>query len=467
MKAETVSALKSKVRGSVILPGDPGYEEARKVHNGMINKHPAIIIKCADVVDVRLALALAREQNLTVAIRGGGHNGAGLGTCDSGMVIDLSNMKGIYFDPFASTIRAEAGCTHADVTHVAQEFGVAFPGGIIGSTGIAGLTLGGGHGYLTRKYGLTIDNLLEVGIVLADGKFLTANAKQNSELFWAVRGGGGNFGVVTSFLFRTCPVENVVGGPMLWDLADAVEILKWYREFILSAPEELYGFFAFLKVPPGDPFPAHLHGRTVCGIVWCYTGSPENAEAVLNTVRQFRKPILELVGPMPYSAIQTMFDVLYPPGLQQYWKGHFLDQLTDEAIGIHLKHGSLVPTILSTMHIYPIDGAVGRVARDETAFSYRDAKWSLVIFGADPSPENADLITNWAKEYWTALKPYSLGGAYVNFMMDEGADRVKATYRDNYPRLVEIKTKYDPSNIFNQNQNISPARSATEAVRDG
>ena len=457
MKPEAVSKLKADVLGQVILPEDPDYHEARKVYNGMIDRYPKLIVRCVNAADVRLAVAFARENNVFVAVRGGGHNGAGLATCDDGLVIDLSRMKGVRFDPASSTVRAEPGCTQGDVNHLAQSFGVAVPAGVIACTGIAGLTLGGGTGYLTRKYGLTLDNLLEVDMVLADGSFVTANAEQHPDLFWAVRGGGGNFGIVTSFLYRGCPMRDVVGGPMFWDMREAGEILQWFCEFIPSASEDLYGFFAFVRAQPGDPFPVEYHGKVLCGIIWCYCGPPDQADAAFKPIRSFCKPLVDVVAPMPYTAMQSLFDALIPPGLQWYWKGHFVDQPSKEAIDCHLEYGAQVPTLLSSMHLYPLGGAAARVGRNETAFSYRDAQFSMVIVGIDPDPANATLITKWTRDYWTAMKPHSLGGAYVNFLMeDEGAERIRATYRDNFERLVEIKTKYDPENFFARNQNIPP-----------
>ena len=327
---------------------------------------------------------------------------------------------------------------------------------MISTTGIAGLTLGGGTGYLTRKYGLTVDNLLEANLVLADGRFVTASATENPDLFWAIRGGGGNFGIVTSFLFRGCPVNQVFAGPMLWEMEHARELLEWYREVAPAQPEELSGLFAFLKVPPGPSFPKDLHRKTMCGIIWAYCGPLDVVEEAFRPVRKLRAPRFELMGSMPYPALQSMFDAIYPPGLQWYWRGDFFGQLPDRAIDEHLKYGEQLPTLHSTMQLYPVDGATRRVDRHETAFSYRDAKWSMVIVGVDPDPANAERITAWTKDYWAALHPYSLGGAYVNFMMDEGIDRVKATYGDNYDRLVAIKRKYDPNNFFRINQNITP-----------
>jgi FAD/FMN-containing dehydrogenase len=366
-------------------------------------------------------------------------------------------MRGVRVDPDAQTVRVEGGAKWGDVDHAAHAFGLAVPTGIISTTGVAGLALGGGHGYLTRKYGLTIDNLLEADVVLADGSFVKASEEENEDLFWAIRGGGGNFGVVTSFLFRGNPVSTVYAGPMFWELDRAEEILRWYRDFSPQAPEDLYGFFAFLVVPPAPPFPEHLHGKRMCGVVWCYSGPMEGAEEAFRPVRQEAgPPAFEFLGPMPVPVLNSLFDALYPPGLQWYWRGDFVTELSDEAIAMHLRHGPEVPTMHSTMHLYPIDGAPQRVDRHDTAFSYREATWSQVIVGVDPDPANAERITEWTKEYYDAVHPHSGGGAYVNFMMDEGQERVKATYRDNYERLVEIKNKYDPTNLFRVNQNVRP-----------
>lgn len=453
----TVEQFKVALRGELIQPGDPDYEEARKVYNAMIDKHPRMIARCSDVADVISCVNFARENEVLLAVRGGGHNGGGLGTCDDGLVLDLSGMRGIRVDPQERTVRVEGGATWGDVDHAAHAFGLAIPTGIISTTGVAGLTLGGGHGYLSRKYGLAIDNLLEADVVLADGSLVKASEEENEDLFWAIRGGGGNFGVVTSFLFRGNPVSTVYAGPMFWEMEQAEEILRWYREFSPQAPEDLYGFFAFLTVPPAPPFPERLHLKKMCGIVWCYTGPLDEAEEAFRPVRQeVSPPAFEHVGPVPLPMLDSLFDGLYPPGLQWYWRGDFVTELTDEAIALHLRHASEVPTMHSTMHLYPIDGAVHQVGRHDTAFSYREAKWSQVIVGVDPDPANNERIISWTKEYWEAVHPHSGGGAYVNFMMDEGQERVKATYRDNFERLVEIKNKYDPTNLFRVNQNIRP-----------
>jgi FAD/FMN-containing dehydrogenase len=454
----TVAAFKSALRGEVIVPGDARYDEARKVYNGMIDRRPRLIAKCTDVADVIAAVNFGRDNSLPVSIRSGGHNAAGLGVCDDGVVVDLSPMRYVHVDPQKKTIRAGGGALWGDVDHAGFPFGLAVPAGFISTTGVGGLTLGGGIGHLTRNYGLTIDSVLSVDMVLANGKFVIASAKENSDLFWAIRGGGGNFGVVTSFLFKAHPVHTHYAGPMLYPLEDTVDVMKWYRKFIVKAPRELNGFFAFLVVPPAPPFPDHLHNKKMCGIVWAYSGNVKKGPSVFKPIRKFKTPALDMVGPIPNPVLNSMFDALYPSGLQWYWKADFMKELSDEAIALHAEHGAKLPTLLSTMHMYPVDGAAGRVKNDATAWAYRDAKWSSVIVGVDPDPAKKETITNWAREYWTALHPHSAGGAYVNFMMDEGEERVKATYGKNYARLTKIKKKYDPNNVFRVNQNIKPAK---------
>ena len=454
----TVAAFRSALRGEVIAPGDGRYDEARKVYNGMIDRRPRLIAKCTDVADVIAAVNFGRDNSLAVSIRGGGHNAAGLGVCDDGLVIDLSPMRYVHVDPQKKTIRAGGGALWGDVDHAGHPFGLAVPAGFISTTGVGGLTLGGGIGHLTRNYGLTIDNILSVDMVLANGKFVIASAKENSDLFWAIRGGGGNFGVVTSFLFKAHPVHTQYAGPMLYPIEDTVEVMKWYRKFIIKAPRELNGFFAFLIVPPAPPFPEHLHNKTMCGVVWAYSGNIKKGPSVFKPIRKFKTPALDMVGPIPNPVLNSMFDALYPSGLQWYWKADFVKELSDEAIALHAEHGSKLPTLLSTMHMYPIDGAAGRVKNDATPWAYRDAKWASVIVGVDPDSAKKETITNWARDYWSALHPHSAGGAYVNFMMDEGEERVKATYGKNYGRLTKIKKKYDPNNLFRVNQNIKPAK---------
>lgn len=454
-EAAGVAELASQIRGEIVLPTDLGYDMSRRLYNGMIDKYPRLIVRCMDVADVILAVRYARENDLRVAVRGGGHNGGGLALCDDGLVIDLSGIKFVRVNPRDGTVRVGGGSLWGEVDHATHAFGLAIPAGIVSTTGVGGLTLGGGVGYLSRKYGLTIDNLLEADLVLADGTFVTANAVQHEDLFWAIRGGGGNFGVVTCFKFQGRPVSNVYGGPTLWPASRTAEIMEWYDAFIQQAPDDLCGFFATLTVP-GPPFPENLHHQPFCGIVWCYTGDPDKAEEVFKPVWDMH-PVFRHTGIMPYPSIQKLFDGLLPPGLQWYWKADFFNSLEPGLRDKHLQYAAHMPTALSQMHLYPVSGAAARVGKDETAWAYRDARYSGVIVGVDPDPANAARITSWCREYYDEIHQYSAGGAYVNFMMDESMERVKASYRHNYDRLSQIKKKYDPDNFFRVNQNIEPA----------
>ncbi|MDE3740503.1 FAD-binding oxidoreductase [Maribacter polysaccharolyticus] len=454
LDAELIASLKNQIRGEVVMPSDIEYDTRRKVFNGMIDKHPGMIVKCVDVADVLASVNFGRENDLLIAVRGGGHNGGGLGICDDGMVIDLSGIKFVRVDPSNNTVRVGGGNLWGEVDHATHAFGLAIPAGIISTTGVGGLTLGGGVGYLSRKFGLTIDNLLEADMVLADGTFVTVSKEQHADLFWAIRGGGGNFGIVTSFKFQAHPIKTVIGGPTLWPIAQTEEIMAWFDGFIHGAPEDLNGFIATLVIP-GPPFPEHLHNKQFCGVVWCYTGHPDKFKDVFKPVRD-KKPLFEHVGEMPYPSVQTLFDGLFPPGLQWYWRADFFDELGPEVRAGHLKHGSQIPTPLSQMHLYPISGAASRVGATDTPWAYRDAKYAGVIVGVDQDPNNKEKITDWCKDYYNTLHPYSSGGAYSNFMMEEGQERIKASYRHNYDRLVAIKNTYDPDNLFKVNQNIKP-----------
>lgn len=462
MDPAALEGLIAAVRGEVIQPGDAGYDEARTVYNAMIDKYPALIVRARDVADVIATVNFARELGLLLAIRGGGHNGPGLGTVDSGVVLDLSPMHGVRVDPVTRTARVDGGATLGDVHHATLPFDLALPSGIISTTGVGGITLGGGLGHLTRQMGLTIDTLLEADVVLADGSFVTASESQHPDLFWALRGGGGNFGVVTSFLFRLQPLPNLYAGPMLWDLDRADEVLRWYRDFITRAPDELNGFFAFLTVPGVAPFPEELWNKKMCGVVWAYTG--DDPEATFAPIRaQFGPPALDWVGPITHPGLNSMFDGLYPTGDQWYWKADFVKEIPDEAVAIHVKYGEALPTGKSTMHLYPIDGVASRVAGDATAWDYRDAKWGMVMVGVSPDPADNERMIDWTRSYWRELHPYSAGGAYVNMMMDandEGSERVRASYPTHYERLAKIKASYDPENLFRVNQNITPAGAA-------
>jgi len=452
-----VTALKDSLRGPLLEPGHSDFEQARQLYNAMIDKYPGMIAQCASVADVIHAVRIAHQSGLSVAVRGGGHNGAGFGSCDDGLVIDLGPMRGIRVDPEAQIIHAEGDCTQGDIDHAGHPFGLTVPAGIISTTGIGGLTLGGGHGYLSRRFGLTIDNLIEADVVLADGRFVTASEKRHPDLFWALKGGGGNFGVVTRFAYRAREVQSVVGGPMFWALEDAPKIMAWYRQFIQDAPLTVSAFLGIKKVPATEPFPKERWGQTVCALVWCHCGPEEEADRIMRPVREIAEPVLDWVGPMPFPALQGLFDPLHPPGLQWYWKGAFIRELSEAAIDVHMQFAEQLPSDLSLMHLYPINGAVHQVGSTDTAWPWRDVTWSMVIAGIDPNPSNADRIRQWARDYWQAIHPHSAGATYVNFMMEEGNDRIRATYGPNHSRLAAIKKKYDPDNFFRLNQNVQPA----------
>lgn len=458
MNTKHLQQFKNEFRGALVEPGDADYDKVRALYNGMIDKRPRLIARCVDTADVVRAVSFGRDGDLLVAVRGGGHNGPGLGSCDDGLLIDLSPMKGVHVDSAAGTVRAQPGCTQGDVDHATYTYGLAVPAGIISTTGIAGLTLGGGTGYLSRKHGLTCDNLLEAEVVLADGRIVTASAEENEDLFWALRGGGGNFGIVTSFLFRAHPVGTVYAGPIFWDIGHTREIMKWYREFLPEAPRELCAFLKLARVPSAEAFSEELWNRPICALICCYNGSEADGMAAMQRIRdELPEPMLDGVMPMPYPDWQAAFDPFYPRGMQWYWKGDFVEELSDDAIEVHIEHSSRAPDGLSLMHLYPIDGAVQEVASDAMAWSCRNATWNMVIAGIDPEPDKADAVTRWARDYWEALHPFNPGGAYVNFMMEEGDERVEATYGPNYEGLARIKAKYDPDNFFRVNQNIRPA----------
>jgi FAD/FMN-containing dehydrogenase len=452
---EDFDELRSALRGDLVVRGGAGYDEARKVYNAMIDRYPRAIARCHDGTDVLASVRFARRHRLTVSVRCGGHNAAGLGVADDALVIDLSEMRGVQVDPRLRTVRVQGGCRLSDVDQATHAYGLAVPSGVLSSTGVGGLTLGGGTGHLTRRYGLTIDNLLSADVVLADGTSVIASEDSHPDLFWALKGGGGNFGIVTEFEFRAHPVKDVVAGPVLFPIERLGEIMRVYRDWCPKATVDMTAFFATFTVPPADPFPAELHGHVVCGIVACYLGPPEAAEAVLSPFLE-RDPTFAHVGLVPFPAVQALFDPLYPSGYQWYWRADFVRELTDEAIDSHAEFSARMPSALSTMHLYPIDGAVHRVAPEDTAFRFRDVKWSEVIIGIDPDPARAKEITQWTKDYHDAVHPYGAGAAYVNFLMNEGEDRVKATYGENYARLTDVKRRYDPENFFHVNQNIRP-----------
>ena len=381
-----IDQFRAQLRGSLTTPADSSYDADRKVHNGMIDRKPALIAKCADVADVIAAVNFGRNNNLRVSIRGGGHNAAGLGVCDDGLVIDLSMIRYVHVDPLERMVRVGGGSLWGDVDHATHAFGLAVPSGIISTTGVGGLTLGGGLGHLTRKFGLTIDNLVSADVVLADGTFVIASQDENPELFWALRGGGGNFGVVTSFQFRAHPVHTVSAGPMLWELEHAADVMKLYREFIVSAPEDVNGFFAFLTVPPGPPFPEHLHMRPMCGIVWCCTVPLQHSNELLEPVRSFRRARVRVLWRAPTSCAAIDVRPALSGRASHVLESGFLPRTQRWLIEQHVRHGSQVPTLQSAMHLYPINGAAHKVGSGDTAWGHRDAVWSGVMVGADPQP---------------------------------------------------------------------------------
>jgi FAD/FMN-containing dehydrogenase len=453
--AVSVEGLASAVKGRVVEAGSTEYDEARALYNAMIDKRPAAIAYCVDEADVAAALRYGVEHDLRIAVRGGGHNGGGLGSVDDGLVIDLSPINAIEVDAQAKMARVGGGALLKDLLDATHEHGLTVPVGIIGTTGVGGLTLGGGVGHLTRELGLTIDNLVAATVVLADGSVVQTDSEREPDLFWALRGGGGNFGVVTSFSFECEPLSTVIAGPMFWPVERTPEILSWYRDFIGNQPETLGGFFNFHTVPPVDMFPAEYHMHKVCGVVWSCTDH-ENADELLAPARAL-DPIIDGVGELPLPALNTVFDGLYSPGDQWYWRAAFVESVPDEAVAANHEWAEKMPTWKSGMHLYPVSGAPARVANDATAWAYRDANWVQVIVGVDPDPANAGAIRDWAVGYSEAVYPYTMGGTYLNMIMDEGADRVKQSYGDNYDRLTRIKAQYDPENVFRVNQNIPPA----------
>jgi FAD/FMN-containing dehydrogenase len=456
MTTPSIDELRDQVRAEVITAGDPGYDEARAVHNGMFDRRPKVIIRTEQVADVIAGVNFARDNGLELAVRGGGHSAPGFGTTDGGVVIDLGSMRHVHVDPRSRTARAGGGATWGDFNYATHAYGLATTGGIVSTTGIGGLTLGGGIGYLTRGYGLSIDNLLSAEVVTSDGTVRTASRDEHADLFWALRGGGGNFGVVTSFEFQLHPISDVYVGVFFYELDAASDLLRFWRDFIATAPEACGGFPAFQIAPPLDFIPAEHHGDTFCAAVVHWAGPLEEGEAAMKRFRDVAPVVAEMVGPMPYPALNSAFDALFPKGIRSYWKGSFVTELTDAAIEAHLVHGPKVPEVSATMHLYPINGACHRVAADETAFAYREATFATVIVAAWQDPAvDAERIA-WVRDYYRATAPHSEPGGYVNFMADDDQARVEDNYGGNYRRLVDIKRTYDPDNLFHLNQNIDP-----------
>ncbi|MEV4264127.1 FAD-binding oxidoreductase [Kribbella sp. NPDC049584] len=451
-----IDDLRERTRGQVFTEGDEGYDAARRVHNGMYDRRPQAVVRCENAGDVMAAVDYARTNGLDLAVRGGGHSVPGFGTVDDGVVIDLSMMRNVRVDPVTRTARAGGGATWGDFNAATHAFGLATTGGVVSTTGIGGLTLGGGIGYLARGLGLACDNLISADVVTADGRFMIASEKENEDLFWALRGGGGNFGVVTALEYRLAPVTTVYGGPMFFELADAAAVLTGFRDLMPNASEQLGGFPAFQIAPPLPFIPEDRHGETFVAIVGCWAGDPDRGETEISRFRDFAPVVAEHVGTMPYPALNSAFDALYPKGLQHYWKASFATELTDEAIQVHVRRGRDVPVVNSTVHIYPIDGAVHRVTADGTAFAYRNANFATVIAGMWPDPAQNEANIDWVRSYYDDLVPESEAGGYINFMAEDDQGRIRENYRQNYDRLVEVKGKYDPGNLFHLNQNIVP-----------
>lgn len=455
---EIIRKFKDSLRGELIQPSDANYDEARKVWNGMIDKHPALIARCSGVVDIINAVNFARANELLVAVRGGGHNVAGNAVCDGGIVIDLSRMKSIRIDPVRNTCRVEPGLTWGEFDRETQAFGLALPGGIQSTTGIAGFTVGGGFGYLSRKYGLTIDNLLSADVVTADGKLLIASETENPDLFWGIRGGGGNFGIVTSFEFKLHLVGPVIlGGMLLHPLEKAREVLRFCREYVAKAPEDLSIFFGFITAPKAPHLPEQIQGKPALAVIVSYVGAIEEGERIIQPLRKFGSPAIDMVEPKPYIALQSMLDAANPPGWQNYWKSEYLKGFSDEAIDILIEYASKRPSPMSKIIIGQLLGAVNRFSNNETPYNHRDAPFIINIVSMWSDTTKNEENIKWAKALWNAVQPFATGGVYVNFLMTEGTDRIMAAYgKENYERLVMLKNRYDPANFFSLNQNIKP-----------
>lgn len=451
----------ARIRGSLIYPDSPTYDEARAIWNSMIDKRPALIVRCAGAADVIEAVKFANQNNLLVAVRGGGHNVAGNAVCDDGLVIDLSGMKGVHVNPSRRTVRAQPGVTWRDLDHETQAFGLATPGGIVSDTGIAGLTLGGGFGWLSRKHGFTCDNLRSVDLVTANGELVTASETENFDLFWGVRGGGGNFGIVTSFEYDLHPVgPEVIGGVIIYPLDAARDVLQFYRKFTASAPNEL-GSMAVFRLAPAAPFiPEEMHGKPVIGIVICYAGDIEEGKRVVQPLKDYGEPIVDAIKPKSYTEQNTMLDAGQPAGLQYYWKNEYLDQISDDAIDTCISYAACMTSPHTRVALFHLGGTVQKIDEAAMAVSHRDAEYILAINTGWKNPEENTTQVQWTRDFWTAMQPFSVGGVYVNFLSeDDGQDRVKAAYGDaKYARLVQLKNKYDPNNVFQMNQNILPTR---------
>jgi hypothetical protein len=457
LDSKGIDLLAGSLRGELVGPSDTAFDEHRSVWNGSIDRSPALIVRCAGVDDVSAAIRFARESGLPVAIRGGGHSFAGLSVCDGGIVIDLGLMNGVRVDPEARTVRAQAGVLLGDLDRETQAFGLAVPAGIVTHTGLAGLTLGGGIGWLMRKHGLTIDQLLSVHLITAEGELVRASETENADLFWGVRGGGGNFGVVTEFEFRLNEVgPMVLAGPIFWPMKESPRLLRFYREWIAEAPDELMTIVIHRKAPAVSFIPPEMHGEPVVSVVACYSGAIEEGERVMAPMRKFGSPILDLCAPKPFLEHQAMFDPTYPHGRWYYMRACDVAELTDDVIDVTVEHSMRIGSPLTAFPIWQGGGAVARVDEGETAFNGRGAGHSFNITSATEGPPGFDEEREWARSFWSALTPHHTS-VYVNFLMDEGEERIRQAYgAEKYDRLKALKRKYDPDNFFHLNQNVPP-----------
>jgi FAD/FMN-containing dehydrogenase len=456
---DVLDSLRGQLRGSLCYPGDPGYEQARTIWNAMIDKHPAAVVRAAGTADVMRAVNIAREHRLVLSVRGGGHHIAGNAVCEGGLMIDLSPMKSVRIDPANSTARVEPGVTLAEFDKEAQAFGLATPLGVNSTTGVAGLALGGGFGWLSRKFGLTADNLVSADVVLAKGALVHASAEENEDLFWAIRGGGGNFGVVTSFEFQLHPVgPEVLAGLIVHPFSDARKLLRGYRDVVMRAPDDLTCWAVMRKAPPLPFLPKEVHGKEVLILAACYAGDPQKGQAALAPLRALGQPIADVVGPAPYVAWQQAFDPLLAPGQRNYWKSHDFVELSDPAIDLLATYAGRLPSPDCEVFVAHLGGAVNRPAATATAYPHRDVNFVMNVHTRWSDPSQDRTCMAWARELFDRMTPHATGGVYVNFMPDDEAQRVsRGAYGVNYQRLATLKAKYDPGNLFRQNHNIQPA----------
>ena len=462
MSSPNLDDLRERLRATVVTASDIDYNAARAVHNGMIDKHPLAVVRVTQVADVLTTVAFARDAGIDLAIRGGGHSGAGFGTTDGGIVLDFSRCRGVRVDPRRGTAQADAGTTWCDFNFATHAFGLATTGGIVGTTGIAGLTLGGGIGYLTRKHGLSCDNLLSADVVTADGRLVNASETENDDLFWALRGGGGNFGVVTSFEYRVHPMTRPYVGVLIFSADDSEQVGRVYREYIAQAPEDFGAFFGYHLGAPSPYLPERYHGAPVCMIVGAWFGDPSEGEARWAPLLGAAPVLGSLLVEMPYPALNSMFDTSQPKGIRSYWKSDFVDALDDNVLRVGAEFGATVPTVQSAINFHPVDGAVHRVAPDATAFAYRNAGFSPAIASFWDNPADSDANIAWTRNFWEALHPYGSGGGYINFMGADDSARSVDNYGPNWMRLRDVKAKWDPDNVFHVNQNIPPADAAED-----